>query len=1095
MNTLAQGQPISSGLLGAFLDAARLEPGANRQADVPSLSTPNPYPGLRAYNADISEVFVGRDEQIDQVLERLGHSQTVLVLGGSGCGKSSLLRGGVLPRLASTAPVPGRHGAWFSLAWRPEREPCSRLKDAFLTEILTPALTRLQAMWAVPDANAPMPDTHADLEGDTRPNTGNTTRRRRRELREGTPQPFRDAFDRKASTTEIRELSERVLDDIVFATGGPAHPGLSDLRLLVENFDRLLADDPEAPGANVLFVIDQFEEVFRPEVDRLQRDVLMSLIRYVYELKPPGVFLALVMRSEDLHRCAEEPHLPEIVNSSSMFVDWLDRAQLRRVIIEPAQHVLRSWLRIQNVPDDSWTAPYDPELVEELLDEADTLKATLEHKGDHLPLLQHGLKVLWQCATTQWRALVDEAEKPAGSVLSKQLRIGHGLLTRLAAEAEQYVRRRDPQVDKQRTKLQWLLAESAERALEAAEKRFHGADVRTPVVAEDAIRAAFCEMATLDENRRYYRKFRTVQEVAASRFSPENKIAVHVALSAALAEFKSVGLLTQMGSGAWDVSHEALIRNWQRLVQWVACDVAVKRALQEALADGRIQNLEQARALEPVLGLARASEYSESWAMSIALGNDNPGQRTSASDASRRLRRLRLNYFWIRARGATFIMLALAVVFSIVLAVVVMRKNKVVTRKNESLGLQQDLMRAYSLAEDVVTGGGSERVSSAARAWELENAITVWRNVRRAAGNVTGDTELEKDDALTEDAIDQATRHLLGVNFWIRTASGAVNSDERPDCGGTATQGAPQIGADRADISLRSGDGMREVVLAGGRRELSLYAKPNTSSNFTAVHVLAGLLPNAVQGGRVCLSRDGEVLTVAYSYTALPQIYDLMWYGIDAQFRDGAAAPVAISDPYVIPQLPLNGSAYHGSAPNVVEISPADDSTGERRVRFVIDVGGKTLDLIASYYEGYAAPERVSNVILKPVPCSPVRDSSIDSSGIAICEMSIDGAKFRNVERGTSGGGFNGILSNTLSRYSTYYGPGVGTVSFHASPVTAAEVMKSKRRIYLQDRAGEVWQVMLPGSIGENKSVSAIAATRDRTHGAIPGLCLAFDCR
>jgi WD40 repeat protein len=65
-----------------------------------------PYPGLAAFDAADAAVFFGRDDELRQLFERLtpaavgGGGQVVTVAGPSGSGKSSLVRAGLLPRLA-----------------------------------------------------------------------------------------------------------------------------------------------------------------------------------------------------------------------------------------------------------------------------------------------------------------------------------------------------------------------------------------------------------------------------------------------------------------------------------------------------------------------------------------------------------------------------------------------------------------------------------------------------------------------------------------------------------------------------------------------------------------------------------------------------------------------------------------------------------------------------------------------------------------------------------------------------------------------------------------------------------------------------------
>ncbi len=64
-----------------------------------------PYPGLAAFNENLAAAYCGRDEEIYTLVNRLGSMHThrepslAVVIGGSGYGKSSLVRAGVVPRL------------------------------------------------------------------------------------------------------------------------------------------------------------------------------------------------------------------------------------------------------------------------------------------------------------------------------------------------------------------------------------------------------------------------------------------------------------------------------------------------------------------------------------------------------------------------------------------------------------------------------------------------------------------------------------------------------------------------------------------------------------------------------------------------------------------------------------------------------------------------------------------------------------------------------------------------------------------------------------------------------------------------------------
>lgn len=75
-----------------------------------------PYPGLEPFTEKDGAIFFGRDEEIDKVIDILHRRRKgdakgfVVLLGASGCGKSSLVRAGVLPQLKNAGDN-GR-GAW-----------------------------------------------------------------------------------------------------------------------------------------------------------------------------------------------------------------------------------------------------------------------------------------------------------------------------------------------------------------------------------------------------------------------------------------------------------------------------------------------------------------------------------------------------------------------------------------------------------------------------------------------------------------------------------------------------------------------------------------------------------------------------------------------------------------------------------------------------------------------------------------------------------------------------------------------------------------------------------------------------------------------
>ena len=85
-----------------------------------------PFLGLRYFDEEHSHLFFGRDEQVNDILERLRRSRLVMVMGSSGSGKSSLVRAGVLPRLK--AGFLGEMGSrWRIVKMRPGSSPIASL--------------------------------------------------------------------------------------------------------------------------------------------------------------------------------------------------------------------------------------------------------------------------------------------------------------------------------------------------------------------------------------------------------------------------------------------------------------------------------------------------------------------------------------------------------------------------------------------------------------------------------------------------------------------------------------------------------------------------------------------------------------------------------------------------------------------------------------------------------------------------------------------------------------------------------------------------------------------------------------------------------
>ena len=97
----------------------------------PSSEMRCPYPGLRPFRPDEADLFFGRDEQIDELLGRLGRSRFLAVVGESGCGKSSLILAGVIPAL-ETGLLNSAGTEWLVASMRPGSKPMQNLAAALV---------------------------------------------------------------------------------------------------------------------------------------------------------------------------------------------------------------------------------------------------------------------------------------------------------------------------------------------------------------------------------------------------------------------------------------------------------------------------------------------------------------------------------------------------------------------------------------------------------------------------------------------------------------------------------------------------------------------------------------------------------------------------------------------------------------------------------------------------------------------------------------------------------------------------------------------------------------------------------------------------
>ena len=102
-------------------------------AAAPPLNRQNPFPGLRPFDEEEAHLFFGREQEIVALLGRMMRQHFLAVLGSSGCGKSSLIKAGLIPSLKYEQLDDGEP-AWRIAVMRPGNDPFKQLALALTRE-------------------------------------------------------------------------------------------------------------------------------------------------------------------------------------------------------------------------------------------------------------------------------------------------------------------------------------------------------------------------------------------------------------------------------------------------------------------------------------------------------------------------------------------------------------------------------------------------------------------------------------------------------------------------------------------------------------------------------------------------------------------------------------------------------------------------------------------------------------------------------------------------------------------------------------------------------------------------------------------------
>jgi len=823
-----------------------------------------PYPGLRPFLDFEAALLFGRQRQVREIIERLAATRFVAVLGGSGSGKSSLIHAGVTPELRSYG-IPGAGDLWLPM-------------------VCTPG-TNVDAADRAARRHSPV------------------TRLVRR-------------FAKLLKSRGSAEADERRLEEMaeVFRQEG----GFARL-LEAHGHEFEVPPGPDPADARVLFVIDQFEEVFHPtnKVEPGEPDEAAVLVERLLDhfFRPhPRCYVVITMRSEHLNDCAAFLELPDAINKSSFLVRRLDADELREAMVGPAQRFLRLMARTHAGTPTGAKLPaqveFEPAVLQRLLRDV----TAITRDPDHLPLLQHMLARLWQAALERDDAM--DALAPARITL---------------ADLARAVNAAKPGVDA-------ALADGVNTLRESV----HNWPERIYLDHDEANRsrleALLRRLALRDPNTGHYSQQRMEAGAAAALLGWPGDAAGRQQLRRLLGE----GFLGTVDYLFWDaedpervtikVSHESFIRGWRRFKALI--DAEAVRYEEYLVVLRRCASwVEQGRTPEDLLGsgelrrfnagaVRRRRDASPSFDdFQRLLVLDREGERllphaphlAGFLDASERVerRRRQRRVLWpvllVSAVGIT-LGLALPTLFALLIEMPTMRRAELLldaSGRTESVEVQRhqasradalhslrQLLDAAALVDDARVGASTRFGATSVRLIEALDGIAL---VRRQGDFLQGVL------AQIEPVVIDKLREVLGTSPLLAVPLPAQAADAAPQ----VLQGrcsAPLLTTPQQGRILVAA--VRDMAEVPGVQRALFVPEPVPEPMPDAA---PGAAPGAVPGAAPAAGRDA--LPDAPGRVPKVMVYSASWSAAEGLCRQGPL--LMVLDPADESHAVVDGSLRH----------------------------------------------------------------------------------------------------------------------------------------------------------------------------------------
>ena len=276
---------------------------------------------------------------------------------------------------------------------------------------------------------------------------------------------------------------------------------------------------PRAAPNPLLILIDQFEEVFSQIAAQRERTLLLELVVAFSAKAHPNLFLVVTMRTDFLEQCANFPKLADVINATLFITPVLRDSEIKSVV---------------SLPPEPYHGVVEPKLVEALVKDT---SSEFSYNPDHLPLMQHALSWLWNKAISD-AGLFNSPPRPNAIAPSQKITLTY----------DQYVTHGG---------LKGILNEHADKLLGGLSEREQG-------IAQ----VVFTRLSERDENR-YRRSPTSAAALAklANCSTAELETVVSVFANPSVCFLDRRPLPNEAGE-LIDLSHESLIRQWDRLRRW-----------------------------------------------------------------------------------------------------------------------------------------------------------------------------------------------------------------------------------------------------------------------------------------------------------------------------------------------------------------------------------------------------------------------------------------------------------------------------------------------------------------------------------------------